>query len=258
MNRKLTVIILLWALTAIAQTAFAYQTERQKGAQKGAKMKQEFFKAITQGEAAQVKEMLTADPQLAAAKNGQGLSAVLLATYSRKPEVVAVLLATGVALNIFEAAATGQTERVCALVKQDATLVNAYAPDGFFPLGLAVFFGHQPTVEALLTAGAEVNAASRESMQVTPLHSAVAAGQLDIARVLLAHGAHVNARNGAGGFTPLHEAAASGHLEFAKLLLAHKADLNAKTKDGKTPLAFALSRRQSEMATFLRERGATQ
>lgn len=232
------------------QLVFAYQKE--------VKMSQEFFQAITQGQVAQVKELLQANPQLATAKTEKGLSAVLLATYYRKTEVAAALLATGIKLTIFEAAATGQTERVRALLSQDAALVNAYANDGFFPLGLAVFFGHQATVEALLAAGADVNAVTREAMKISPLHSAVAAGQLTIGKLLLARGANVNARNGEGGFTPLHEAAASGNVEFAKLLLAHKADLNAKTNDGKTPLTFALTRSQTEMVAFLRERGATQ
>lgn len=233
-----------------AQLVFAYQI--------GEKMSQEFLQAITRGEVAKVKELLQTNPSLATSKTEKGVSAILLATYYRKTEVAAALLATGIELNIFEAAATGQTERVRALLKQDAKLVNAYANDGFFPLGLAVFFGHQTTVEALLAAGADVNAVTREAMKVSPLHSAVAASQLNIGKLLLARGANANARNGEGGFTPLHEAAANGNLAFAKLLLEHKADLNAKGDDGKTPLTFALTRSQTEMVAFLRERGATQ
>jgi ankyrin repeat protein len=234
-------------LAVLFATVFAYQKEE--------KMKQEFFKAVTQGEVASVKEMLKADPKLAAAKNEKGMSAVLLAAYYRKSEVVAVLLATGVTLNIFEAAATGQTARVRALLKQDAALVNAFAPDGFFPLGLAVFFGHRDTFDALLAAGADVNAVTRESMKITALHSAVTAKQFEMARTLIAHGANVNPRQAENGISPLHEAAANGEIEFAKLLLEHGAELNTKTKDGKTPLAFAVSLNQKEMAEFLRERG---
>src|SRR5262249_17317380 len=155
-----------------------------------------------------------------------------------------------------EAAATGQTERVRMLIKRDASLANSFSPDGFMPLGLAVFFGHLETVEALLAAGAEVNTASRESMKVTPLHSPAAARQVAIARVLIKHGAKVNVAQVDSGFTPLHEAALNGDLEFAKLLLEHGADVNAKMTDGKTPLSFAVEGRKTEMAAFLRERGA--
>lgn len=246
MKFKLASLAVWFVLAALAATAFAYQKGEKK-------MSQEFFKAVTQGEVARVKEMLKADPKLAAAKNEKGLSAVLLAAYYRQPEVVAVLLATGVELNIFEAAATGQPERVRALLKQDAALVNAFAPDGFFPLGLAVFFGHRETFDALLSAGADVNAVTRESMKITALHSAVAARQFEMARTLIERGANVNPRQAENGVMPLHEAAANGEIEFARLLLKHGADINAKTKDGKTPLDFAVTRSQNEMVAFLRE-----
>jgi ankyrin repeat protein len=41
------------------------------------------------------------------------------------------------------------------------------------------------------------------------------------------------------GWTPLRWAAYKGYLEVAKVLLAHSADVNAKDKDGKTPLDLA-------------------
>jgi uncharacterized protein len=221
-------------------------------------MKEEFLKAVIEGDVAKVKEMLKADASLAQARDEKGLSAILKGVYYGKKEVVATLLASGVELNVFEASATGQTERVRALIKQDASMANAFSSDGFMPLGLAVFFGHMQTVEVLLAAGAEVNTASRETMKVTPLHSAAAARQVAIARLLIAHGADVNAGQAESGFTPLHEAAANGDIELATLLLEHGAKINAKMKDGKTPLAFAVSRNQSEMAAFLRGRGAVQ
>lgn len=221
-------------------------------------MSEEFLKAVTRGELEKVKEMLKTDPALRQAKDSGGVSAILKAAYFGQKGIVEVLLASGLELSIFEAAATGQIERVRALIKNDASLANAFSPDGFTPLGLAVFFGHRETVETLLAAGAEVNTPSRESMKVTPLHSAAAARQVEIARLLIAHGANVNATQAESGFTPLHEAALNGNLEFARLLLDHGADVNAKMKDGKTPLGFALEQNKSEMAAFLRERGAVE
>lgn len=233
--------------TAFVQPGFADQQMET--------LNQQFFQAIVQGDVAKVKELLKIDPQLAQAKDRRGVSAVLKATYYSKKEVAEVLLATGIELNIFEAAATGQTDRVRALLKQDSSLVNAFAPDGFFPLGLATFFGHPKTVEVLLAAGANVNAVTRESMKVTPLHSAVAARQLGIGRLLIARGAKSNVQS-EGGFAPLHEVAANGDLEFAKLLLENGADINLKSDDGKTPLALAISKNQTVMEKFLREQGA--
>lgn len=216
-------------------------------------MSQEFIDAATQGDVAKVKEMLQADPSLAQSKDENGVSVVLKATYYGKRDVVEALLASGVELNIFEAAATGQTNRVRALIEGDPALVNSYSPDGFAPLSLAVFFGHPEAVDVLLAAGAEVSAPSRETMKLTPLASALAAGHNNIARTLIDHGAHVNAK-GDNDVTPLHTAAARGNIEAATLLLEHGADVNATTKDGKKPISYAEERNHPEMVDYLKNR----
>ena len=216
-------------------------------------MSQEFIDAATQGDVARVKEMLQADPSLVEAKDQNGLSVILKATYYGQRDVVAALLASGIQLNVFEAAATGQTARVRTLIKDDPALVNSYSPDGFTPLSLAVFFGHPETVDALLEAGAEINAASRETMKLTPLASAMATAQIQIAKTLIEHGANVNAK-GASDLTPLHTAAARGNIEAATLLLDHGADINATTTDGKNPIAYAEERNHPEMVDFLKDR----
>jgi len=74
-------------------------------------MKEEFLNAVIEGDVAKVREMLKADATLAQAKDEKGVSAIIKGVYYGKKEVVATLLASGVELNIFEASATGQTER---------------------------------------------------------------------------------------------------------------------------------------------------
>ncbi len=218
-------------------------------------MSDNFLTAVTGGDLAKVVAMLSSDPKLAASKNKKGQTATLLATYYGKKDIADVLIKNGIELDVFEAAATGQITRLRSLIANDKSLVNSFSPDGFVPLGLAIFFGHPETAMALLESGASVNLASKESMRVTHLHTAVAAHQILIARELVKRGANVNARSD-GDFVPLHEASARGDLEFAKLLLDNGADINAKTKDGKSPLEFAVSANKPEMVKFLRERGA--
>lgn len=218
-------------------------------------MTKSFLDACARGDIETVEKMLGEDAELAGSKDDNGQSAVLKAVYHGQPRVARALIATGLELDVFEAAAAGRTERLRRLIAEDPTLLDAYAPDGFFPLGLAVFFGHADTVDALLEAGARVNLHSREAMRVTPLHSAVAANRIDIGRKLIERGADVNAVS-SGGHTPLHETAARGNIEFSALLLEHGAEINAKMNDGKTPLALALERKQETMAEFLRDHGA--
>jgi uncharacterized protein len=224
---------------------------------KGTDMSAEFLKAVTEGDAAKARELLKKNPSLAKARGQDGVSALLQAVYRGHDRIVSLLLASGIELDVFEAAATGRAERVRALLKLKPDLANAFAPDGFTPLGLAAFFGHSQAVEVLLDGGAEVNVSSRNALKAVPLRSAVVAGHLDIARLLVARGADVNAR-GEGGETPLHEVAGMGRVEFARLLLDHGADINARGDDGKTPLTVALDNKQTEMANFLRSRGGVQ
>jgi ankyrin repeat protein len=215
---------------------------------------QEFLKAVAKGDVAGVRDMLKKDRALARAINADGISAILLAAYYRQKDVLAELLASGVALNVFEAAATGKANRVRSLLDKDAGLTNSYSADGFTALGLATFFGHKDVVELLLSKGAKVNVASRNAMKVMPLHSAAAARRVDLAAILIDHGADVNARQ-ESDVTPLHEAAATGQVELMKLLLTHGADVNAKTRDGKTALQLAEDGKQAEAARLLKERG---
>jgi ankyrin repeat protein len=183
------------------------------------------------------------------------VSEILQAKYSGNNARVEELLKAGPQLNIFEASATGQTARVRELLAANRALVNAYAPDGFHPLGLAAFFGNKETVEALLQAGADVNQQSREYMKVSALHSASAARRPDIAGMLLAKGANPNLR-GVAGVTVFHEVALSGQVDLAAILLEHGGDINAKDDAGKTPLAYALNAKNEAMAAWLRVRGA--
>jgi uncharacterized protein len=80
-------------------------------------------------------------------------------------------------------------------------------------------------VRALVAAGADIEARSTNqefAPEATPLHSAVAAGRMDNAEALLEGGADPNARQH-GGFTPLMEAEQRGDLDLAELLIQHGA-----------------------------------
>ena len=68
---------------------------------------------------------------------------------------------------------------------------------------------------------------SKDTHGLTPLHCAALLGHKDVAELLLANKAEVNARDTFGG-TPLQIAAYHGYKDVAELLLANKADVNGK------------------------------
>ncbi|HEX4744306.1 MAG TPA: ankyrin repeat domain-containing protein [Candidatus Limnocylindria bacterium] len=200
-----------------------------------------FFEAIKKGDRAAVERELAADPALARAGE-DGVSAVLVATYYGKEELAQLLARRKGDLTIFEAAAVGDLAQVRAHVQRDPSLVNAYAADGFFPLGLAAFFRRPEVVDHLIAQGADVKAVARNPMQVTALHSAVAdGGDARIAKALVEAGADVNAKQ-RHGWTPLHGAAESGDRELVELLLDRGADPRARNDDGRSALDLARAR----------------
>src|SRR5690242_14396199 len=71
-----------------------------------------------------------------------------------------------------------------------------------------------------------------------PLHIAACRGITEEIEALIKAGAHVNAP-GELGYTPLHEAVSQNHVEAIRILLEHGASVMAKNEDGKTPLDMA-------------------
>jgi ankyrin repeat protein len=216
-------------------------------------MKDQFLEAIAAGDIAQVKALLEEEPSLAAEKNGSGVSAPLLALYHHKSEIAKLLAVRKRALaplDVFEAASFGDTARLEELLDEDPARIDAFAQDGFFPLGLAAFFGHEAAVAVLLERGANPRLAARNPMKVAAIHAAAAAKSVSISRRLIEAGADVNAVQ-QGKFTALHAAAMEGQLELARLLLDRGAERDATTEDGRTALALAQGAGHAELVKLL-------
>ncbi len=210
----------------------------------------DFITAIQAGDRTQVEQILDADPDLISAHNGDGVSAVLMAVYYGQPAIAKLLVERGAPLNLFEAAAVGNTQRIAELLDADLVSVNAYAPDGFQALGLASFFGHFDAARLLIERGAKVNSPSQNPQKVMPLHSSVAGQHFELTRLLIEHGADVNAAQ-QDGFAPLQGAAQNGQIEMVELLLAHGANKMARNHAGQTAGAIARAQGHEAIAALL-------
>jgi len=210
------------------------------------------FKAIQAGDKDKVASLLHKNPNLVLIKDKNNLSPLMVALYNQKPEIAALFLERLVALSIFEAAATGKMVHLISNLAREPQLVNAYADDGFQPLGLAAYFGQVEAVEYLIKAGAEINSPAKNSLGVTPLQSAVAGCHFEITNLLLGAGADPNVREGSG-HTPLHVAAQCGDVRIARILIFGGANLEAASEDGAQPLDIALASGHNEVAALIKE-----
>jgi len=120
--------------------------------------------------------------------------------------------------ELLRAAKSGDLATVRKLLKKDPKLIQARDTDGSTPLHCAVWKGHLPVVEFLLTAGADVNAENKnDHWGTTPLHAAAHANQRAIAAMLLEHGANIKKKN-LNKRTPLDETTFHNASATAKLL----------------------------------------
>lgn len=185
------------------------------------------FESIYAGDVDAVRSAVADDPSQAAARDENGRSAVRAALYVHKQDVADVLLEAKPELDVFDASAAGDVDRLTELLDGDADLIGAHSEDGYTPLHFASFFDQGKAVRLLLDRGADVAAVSRNDLQVQPLHSAVAANSREVAAALLIAGADPNAKQ-EGGFTPLTGAQQKEKEgDMVRLLMDHGAEESA-------------------------------
>lgn len=174
--------------------------------------------AVQSLDAARLAALLAAEPGLAYTRLADGQSALLFAKYNGRGDIVEQLLECEPELTLHEAAAVGESEQVRAFVAAWPQEIDEFGRDGFTPLQLACFFGHPACVRLLLAAGADVLAVARNPMRIQPIHAAVAGRNGEIVRLLIDHGADVNARQ-QDDFTPLMAARQNQDAEIEALLV---------------------------------------
>ena len=171
------------------------------------------------------------------AKDAQGHTPLTLAAAFGSYQAVQLLIAGGADVRAVSNSgvtalhrATGDVKKVRLLIDRGAD-VHASSQLGRTPLLVAASAnGTAETIRLLLDAGADVNGA--DSLGVTPLIAAASVDNAEVAKLLLAKGAEVNARANVGqSATALMGAAFNGNAEVTRLLLARKAKLDVVSAD---------------------------
>ena len=119
------------------------------------------------------------------------------------------------------------------------------------PLQYAARWGHVGVVEVLLRAGANVEAEERDS---PPILLAVFSSEMAVVKALLNAGARVNARDFSGR-TPLYAAARRGHIEMVKAFIKAGAKPNVRSWES-TPLLEAVVKGHATVVKVLLNAGA--
>ena len=189
--------------------------------------------------AARTREGVT--PIQLAAINGSGLMLDRLLKAGADPN--AALTPSG-DTALMMAARTGKTDAVRVLVEAGGAVNARETWGGTTPLMWAASEGHVDAAKLLIGSGADVNARSH--------YVAAANGRGFEGRTPIANRTEPKVEEFASGWlTPLMLAAREGEVELARLLLAAGADVNAVAGDGKNALATAIFNGNYDVASFL-------
>jgi ankyrin repeat protein len=210
------------------------------------------FELLRAGDADGLRRILQQDPAHSEARDSAGVSLLMHSLYRGRRDLAELIASKKEALDIFEAAALGRLDRLKQCLRGARSAINSCSKDGFTALHFACFFGQPDAARLLLEHGAAVDAVAANPTQVMPLHSAASSRNLEAARLLLERGAPVNARQQAG-WVPIHAAAQNGDRPMVELLLQHGADRKLVNDQGKTSAMVAREKGHAEIATRLEE-----
>jgi len=201
------------------------------------------FEAILEGDEEQVRVLLAA---------GDVVNAPLHSSIEELRDGNRITLLGAGSTPLHAAAQDGNLALAKLLLDHGASLSirDAY---GHSPFHLAVVAGCQDLVALFLEEGVDpdqrvvlpedstIDASLKRYLPgQAALHKAAAAGQLQIAKLLLEQGAAVNVRSEAG-MSPAHAAAAHARGEMLALLMERGADVDLPSLEGLTPLHLAAS-----------------
>jgi ankyrin repeat protein len=214
-------------------------------------------------------------PEHINAKGGRMVTPLVAALHGKHFEIAKLLHRSGADVDIRGRLETTPLRQACHdgaadivewLLNRGAN-VNARGDRCYAPLHSAADNGHLQIIQMLIEHSPDIHI--RNDLGESPLHVAASPlekhNHVDIMRVLLDHEADHNARDN-DGCTPLHSSSwwnkrgateVDGTVEGTRLLLKHGAIIDADDNQAWTPLRLALEHGRYDIATCLREHGAT-
>ncbi len=220
----------------------------------------DIFRLAFLGEIDQVKHLLDAQPELLNAEDPHDfiyyVPLVTFAVVSGNLALVDSLLRRGELVTLYSTQTLGLAAAAGCFDLLE--LLAAYGADArAVDVGIFVATSDLYIIQYLLERGAS---ASQPGPNGFPPLVYLARGDKgehpEKIRLLLEHGAVVNAAGGPKGRTALHYAAAAGFLKVMALLLEHGADLTLKDDDGETALDLARRLGKSDAVELFRQREA--
>lgn len=180
-------------------------------------------------------KLLTAAGSKINAPDAHGLSLLTLTVVHKNFDVLDFLVAKGADINL--SGKEGITTLMCAVSSggdKNRSRAMKY---------LEKFLKFKPNVNFVGTEESALHIASRMDFP-------------EAAGILLDHGADINIANRANGGSPLHSAVLAKKVEMAKYLIKRKANLEHRALGGTTPLGTAVSQADFPMVKALVEGGA--
>ncbi len=154
------------------------------------------------------------------------------------------------------ASINGYAEIATHLMEKGAD-VNAVSRQGITPLIGAAMNGHTDLVTLLATKSTNLDQLSTMRYKENALHLAARNGHTAAIDALLKAGADVNALEGTHS-TALMYAAYNGRLEASELLIKQGTDLNIRDDGGHTALYWAKSTNHSDIAALISAAGGVE
>jgi len=178
----------------------------------------------------EIAELLIASGADINVKDTRGRTPIDLAMNQGRKEIAKLLLSKSGDVSLLTAAYIGDLQRVEKFI-DDGANVDAKDQKGQTALHYAAKAGQIAVAKLLIANGADVNVNAGEW---TPLQEAAYYSK-EMVELLLAKGANINT----GKWTALHSALDAERFDIVELLIAKGADVNIKDGKGRTPLHIA-------------------